>query len=435
MARNKRIRRNRRGISVGTIVALALLVAVVGTSLIILTRVSAGNNVSVDTDKVLAALQLNDLPELTLSEIPIRESGAEATAAQTAKATAAPQATAAPAQKATVSLTVGGSLLIQSAVRKSCYYKDAAAWDLTELVPLLSSSMTGDLRIVTLEDVISDTIKASDTVVGSCAVELLRALNVNAVSVGFPNALDQGMEALQGTISALEDFTVLGARAAQDQTATVITVNGLRVALLHYTAALSSTGTKKAKKEDSAWMVPMLDEETAQADIAKARSDGADIVIVLLNWGADNKASPTESQKKQAQQLADAGADVILGTGTNVVQTATWLTSASGRQTLCCYSLGCLISDSRDGKNIAGMLLHLTLSLNSDGTVSFDEVSCTPTYVWRYKSDGAYHYRVVPSNRTAPDGMASEQISAMTRALTRVQETLDGTPVTIRTGQ
>ena len=126
-----RIKRNKRGISVGTIVALALLVAVVGTSLIILARVSAGNNVSVDTDKVLAALQLNDLPELTLSEIPIQESGTQATAVQTAKATAAPQATAVPAQKAAVSLTVGGSLLIQNTVRKSCYYKDAAAWDLT----------------------------------------------------------------------------------------------------------------------------------------------------------------------------------------------------------------------------------------------------------------------------------------------------------------
>ena len=295
--------------------------------------------------------------------------------------------------------------------------------------------MTGDIRMVTLEDVISDTLKASDTVVGSCAVDLLRALNVNTVSVGFPNALDQGMEALQGTISALDGMTVLGARSTQTQTGATVTVNGLQIAMLHYTAALSSTGTKKAKKEDSAWMVPMLEEETAQAEIAAARSGGADIVIVFLNWGTDNKAAPTDAQKKQAQMLSDAGADIIIGTGSNVVQTAAWLTSASGRQTLCCYSLGCLISDSRDGKNLAGMLLHLTLSLNSDGTVAFDEVSCTPTYVWRYKMDGAYHYRVVPSNRTAPDGMASEQISAMTKALTRVQDALDGSPVTIRTGQ
>ena len=134
--------------------------------------------------------------------------------------------------------------------------------------------------------------------------------------------------------------------------------------------------------------------------------------------------------------LADAGADVIVGAGSRVIQPVTWLTSRGEggriRQTLCAWSLGSLLNESRKDGNVLGMLLQLQLSYDGD-TVSFEKVCYTPTYIWRYKQDGQYHYRIVASDRPAPDGMSDDQIGYMEKALRNLQKQLGNSPVTLRT--
>ena len=126
--------KNRRGISAGTILALVLTVIVVGSTASILSRVSSGNKVNIDTGKVLAALRVDALPEISMNDIPIQadKGGEEPQTTPPPKATARPAATSTPEPKrASVSMTIGGSLLIQNGVRKSCYYSATNAWDLT----------------------------------------------------------------------------------------------------------------------------------------------------------------------------------------------------------------------------------------------------------------------------------------------------------------
>ena len=172
------------------------------------------------------------------------------------------------------------------------------------------------------------------------------------------------------------------------------------------------------------------------ADVQNARKQGADIVIVSLNWGKVSASKPTAEQKTIAQQLADAGADVIIGAGSRVVQPITWLSSkdANGntKHTLCAWSLGSLINESRKDGNVLGMLLHL--QIHYDGKdISFQKVSYTPTYIWRYKQDNQYYYRIAVSDQPAPDGMSDDQIGYMQKALTNLQKYLGDSPVTLRT--
>ena len=49
---------------------------------------------------------------------------------------------------------------------------------------------------------------------------------------------------------------------------------------------------------------------------ANARSD---VVAVYLHWGAENRGCPTAGQRKLARSLADAGADVVVGTHAHVL--------------------------------------------------------------------------------------------------------------------
>ena len=77
---------------------------------------------------------------------------------------------------------------------------------------------------------------------------------------------------------------------------------------------------------------------------------------------------------------------------------------------------------------------ELQLEIDFDGkNLSFKKVCYTPTYVWRYKQDGQYHYRIAVSDQAPPDGMSTDQAGYMEKAYRNIQKYLADSPVTLRT--
>ena len=113
----------------------------------------------------------------------------------------------------------------------------------------------------------------------------------------------------------------------------------------------------------------------------------------------------------------------------------TWLTSRDSngniRQTLCAWSLGSILNESRKDGNVLGLLLQLQISFDGN-SLSFEKVCYTPTYIWRYKQDGQYQYRIAVSDQPAPDGMSAEQAGYMEKAFRNLQKYLGDSPVTLR---
>ena len=104
-----------------------------------------------------------------------------------------------------------------------------------------------------------------------------------------------------------------------------------------------------------------LDLTTLLNSVSAAR-ENAGLVIVSIHWGNEYQAGPDERQQALAQNLADAGADVIWGHHPHVLQKMECLTAADGRQALVIYSLGNLLSDQwmlEDAKRSA--LIRLTV--------------------------------------------------------------------------
>ncbi len=441
----------RRGVSFGTVFMLAVTVVVVGLSAAILPRLLGTADFRVDVSGVFSALTLHDsLPSLSMSNIPITDAtqapavtAAPKPAATIAAPTATPVPTPTPVPGGTVTLTIGGSVNIDDAIRKSAYYSDSGKYDFTEIMALLEDEMQSDLTLVTLENITCDAEKVSAVNAPSAVMDMLADAGVDIVALGYPKAYDKGNEGLLATIEAARqrNLTTLGAYATQDDADTLrmFTVDQVDVAFLHYTESISSTGKKAIRSDGAAYALPTtLDDGMADAmlaDVRNAREKGADIIIVSLNWGEASASKPTTAQKKLAQQLADAGADVIVGAGSRVVQPVTWLTAkgdnGSIRQTLCAWSLGSLINESRKDGNVVGMLLQLQISY--DGSVlSYEKVCYTPTYIWRFKQDGQYQYRIAVSDQAPPDGMGDDQAGYMEKAFRNIQKYLEGSPVTLR---
>ena len=433
-------KKKRRGVSFGTILMLALTLCVVGSLAFVLPKLQGETELNVDAGEMLSALKLSDLPELELNDIPIQSqtTAAPTTVTATDAPTLAPQTaeatpTTAPTYEAT--LCFGGSVMVQSGVRKSAYYSEAKDYDFTDIFSLLASSMQADITMVTMENLIDSSAKVSDTVAPEQVVSMLTTAGISTVALGFPEALDRGSSGITSTITALQSkgLAVVGAYGTEDDpsTITTLTVGGIKVALLHYTSSLSSTGKKKAKNESASDLVPLIDTDKIASDITRAKQQGAQTVVVSLNWGTDGKTAVTKDQKTTAQSIANSGADLIIGAGTETVESVEWLETDDGRRVLCAYSLGMLLGDSRKNANVAGLLLKVKITIGADGNTSIQQVTGVPTYIWRYKQEGQYHYRVLASNTLAPDGMGSDQISAMTKALKTIQTALEDSPVSL----
>ena len=442
-------RRKRRGISLGTVIMLALTVLVTAVTLSLLSKLMGNTTIELDTGIMLEALSISDgLPELSLSDIPISISTGHPTATPapadqaqaTLSATMPPQITPVPTPTpyagGSFTLTLGGSICMDDAVRKSCYYSESQKYDFTELLSLIKGEMQSDLVMLSLENLIVPTGKVSSLIAPEAAMSMLASAGVDMVALGFPQVYDQGADGLASTVQSARNagLTTLGAYTSQEDADNLrmVMLNNVQVAFLHYVQALSSKGAKAIKTADAAYAAPVAEQARIQADIAAVRAAGAQVVIVSVNWSG-TKSTPTQTQTTLAQQIADAGADVIVGTGTGILQPVTWLTGQNGRRTLCAYSLGALVSESRTNGGVAAALMQLRIAVDGTGQVIFEQTAYTPTYIWRYKQDSQYHYRVVASDQAAPDGMGSEQTEAMERALATTQKYLgDSSPLTLR---
>lgn len=453
MARRQKAR---RGVSLGTIAMLMVTCMVIGGFSLVLPRLNGAADVHIDTGKVLEALSLGELlPELSLSEIPI-SGGTAAIATQVPQATLpaaldTPQPTSQPVPQVTptavpggsFTMTIGGSISVDTDLRQANYYSEAKKYDFTEILALLRDSVAADFAMVTLENTTAADAKLNDNNTAADVLPMLTAAGFNTVALGHRQAYDLGLDGVTATLEVAhqQGLNTLGTYAdAASLQPGVMNLGGVQVAVLHYTDALSNTGAKAMKKDGNNFAVA-LDAvsdgaDAILADIVNVRAQGAQVVVVSLSWGSNGKTAPTAKQIAFAQQLADAGVDAIIGTGSNVVQPAVWLTGnladGSTKRVLCAYSLGSLLNSSRTNANVAGMLLHLRFT--HDGQqVTLEEASCTPTYIWRYKQDGRYYYRVVGSHQPAPGGMESSQQDSMARALQNVQKYLGAdSPLTIR---
>ncbi|MBR4458155.1 MAG: CapA family protein [Clostridia bacterium] len=426
-------RDKRRGISAGTIAALSGCGLLLVLFLVLTVRFggSCGQPAAdISASPTRAAAEPGAQGIVSSDPAASRGQAGRAASAPTAAPSAAPRS---------FTLTAGGTIAMEPDVISSGYYRDVKAYDYDDVLALLTDDLRADINLVSLENLIVPGAKVSGVIAPAEVMRMLRRGGFDTVALGFPKCGEKGADAIRSTLSAaisagLRPIGICSSLAEAAPAAMIREVNGIRVALLHYTMTPTAASKKQLKKESAMDLLPLTAQ--AAADVTAARSAGAEVVIVSLNWGKVNATSPAKDQKQLAQSLADAGADVLIGAGSRCVQSAEWLTGnradGSAGRTLCLWSLGCLLSASRSNNAVAGMLAHLTVTVGTDGRVT-TEAAYTPTFAWRYNVASTERYQVVSALRDAPDAMNSDQRSALTKARTRIEKAMNGAPLFERT--
>ena len=166
-------------------------------------------------------------------------------------------------------------------------------------------------------------------------IELLRRLNVKCVSLANNHILDCGSDGLANTIRLLDNAGIYhsGAGLTPGQSAPVIfTVAGKRLAFAAYNHSSTNPGSDMYPD----LFLNQFDTDQVARDV-KDMKEKADIVIASIHWGTDYSFFHEPWQRKAAEQIAEAGADIIMGHHSHTLQAFETIGS-----TLVFYGLGSL---------------------------------------------------------------------------------------------
>jgi poly-gamma-glutamate synthesis protein (capsule biosynthesis protein) len=188
-----------------------------------------------------------------------------------------------------------------------------------------------DLLVANLECVISDqgspqpksyTFRAPPV-----AVQALAQAGFDVVGLANNHSLDYGIVALADMFSRLREsgiaYVGAGADAGAARAPVILDRNGVRVAFLSYvnvpvegrTAFDTRSWTAGIETPGVAWADPAA----ISQDVSQARSL-ADVVVVLLHAGLEGYSVYTTLQQTLAHTAVDAGATLVLGSHSHVLQ-------------------------------------------------------------------------------------------------------------------
>lgn len=215
------------------------------------------------------------------------------------------------------------------------------------LEPISDQLSAADLTIVNLETSVGTngrpepgkryTFQAPLT-----AFDALAAAGVDVVTMANNHAMDFGTAGLQDTLQAIGseaplDVVGVGETATKAFTPAMLHVSGTTIAVLGASMADDPTADPTAHwaATEAELGIAVAQQPRPLLRAVNEVRDRADVVVVYLHWGVQGERCPSASQSTMAEQLADAGADIVVGSHTHTIQGAGML-----GETFVAYGLG-----------------------------------------------------------------------------------------------
>ena len=229
------------------------------------------------------------------------------------------------------------------------------------------------------------------------------AKHFGIVSLANNHTGDFGHEAFLEQLDLLQKnkigFFGGGKNCLEARTPYIVTLKGIRIALLGYNDFHPRAFEAGPSWPGVAWCV----EPQVLADIKAAREiHKADIVIPFMHWG-EEQVPANDRQKKLAQRMIDAGADMVVGSHPHWTQEPEYY-----KGKLALYSLGNFVFDGfhPGGPERIGWVLRVRLDRR--GLINWD------TVVAHIDDDGLPH---VAKDDTSPSGDIRDHSLTPKRAL------------------
>ena len=156
------------------------------------------------------------------------------------------------------------------------------------------------------------------------SVAYLTDMGVDIVSLANNHAYDYGEQALLDSLQILqaEGIPYVGAGVNEQEASAPVyfIINDMKIAFISATQIerLDNPDTKGAT-ETSPGVFRCFNGEKLMQTVAQAKEE-SDFVVVYIHWGTENQEETDWLQNKQAPELVEAGADLIIGDHPHILQ-------------------------------------------------------------------------------------------------------------------
>jgi poly-gamma-glutamate synthesis protein (capsule biosynthesis protein) len=317
-----------------------------------------------------------------------------------------------PISKNAIVIAAVGDIMMPASIQSAAArYKN----DYNILFDKITSDLAGaDIILANLETPVDHTSRMSGYPKFNAHPGLLGALKktgVKVVSLANNHAMDAGFEGLKKTIDNIESagLVFIGAGRTKAEAAEIkfLKVRDVLVAFLAYTYGTNERLPRKALNAPGVNVIGIESEQDlnrAAASVRRARAV-AHLVVVSVHWGEEYVTKPTVWQRRVAEHLVEAGADIILGHHPHVLQPIESMPASDGRIGLVAFSLGNFISSQNARITFAnkshqqaltgdGIVLNITAVKKGDG-VRVDHAEFLPIWTLREVAHQGIVYRPV----------------------------------------
>ena len=327
-------------------------------------------------------------------------------------------------------MAVGDNLMHMGVVR-SGEQKDGSL-DYSFLYKGISDYLNkADIKIINQETILAGNERGfsgypyfnSPTQVGDAIADA----GFNVVLHASNHAADQGTDGLINCANYWSEkhpevlMTGIHANAEDLRDIPILTIGDIKFAILNYTYSPNMEVIPESL-EGHLNLLCGYNEKTNQLDFTTLNKNVlndiahatilADVVIVCPHWGTEYVTTPSSYQKEFARQMAEAGADVIIGAHPHVPQPIEWVTADNGNRSLCYYSLGNFVSTQKDGISMLEGMAWVTFHVTEDGIEIAEDKTGVFPMVCQYKSapvraSGVYMLENYPEELAEKHGIRS----------------------------
>lgn len=233
-----------------------------------------------------------------------------------------------------------------------------------------------DLTIANFEGTLTDSDAREDKTFAFKApaeyAQILTSGSVEAVNTANNHSHDYGEQSYTDTLTALDNANIT--HFGYDDTA-VMDIKGVKVGLVGIYELNDHLGREQQLKDN----------------IAKVKTDGAELIVVIFHWGNETETVPDTNQMTLGRLAIDEGADLVCGHHPHVLQ---GIETYKGKNIV--YSLGnfCFGGNSSPS-DMDTMIFQQTFTITSEGVQADNVTNIIPCSI--SSADGYNNYQPTPA--------------------------------------
>ena len=230
-------------------------------------------------------------------------------------------------------------------------------------------------------------------------ITAVKNAGVDIISTAGNHCLDYGFSGLSRTIDILNENGLehLGTYKSEEEQNSILykNIENVKIAFLNYTYGTNGIPIPEGKE----FCVNLIDKDLISSQIAKAKNEGADVIVACMHWGTEYLTTQNDEQEELADFLFKNGVDIIIGNHPHVAEpmekrTVT-LEDGTEKDCFVIYALGNFTADQNYANTRSSVILNLDLNYTSDEKLVINSATYTPIYIYENPNVSYHKFKLI----------------------------------------